>query len=331
MLPGFAGIDVWDTEHWVPPVLQGAQPLVHENRFFILDKDGNKIRVYDIDQGWASPRFLWETPGQGQGPGEMDSRIVNNVTVNEENGHLWLSHGHGLIVFDTTGKVVHERKFRYSRYGFLPIGDRLYATPRKLFEGYETALYIYNRTSFLANPKCAPLTQIEALHDLAVTPGGAYITPQPNLYRIDSHIYLLNSAIGELIKMNDRGEIEEVHQIWNKDREQFARAGYEPYRRRDGMQTLQHRIPNPGLVHDGESMWTVTRYFDAIQNETKARITRFKMGEKAFSMYRIPGVEGSLMLLKKQDQSLFFFHLGNTHQLYRVDIGSLKPFAPVRG
>ena len=135
-LPGYCEIDVWDTETWEPPVLQGELPLIEGRRFFILDKDGLKVRVYDVGKSWYSPRFLWETPGQGQGPGEMDSKIVNNLAVNPENGNLWVSHDHGLIVFNPNGKVVHELKFPYSRYCFLPLGKRLYSTPRRLFREY---------------------------------------------------------------------------------------------------------------------------------------------------------------------------------------------------
>ena len=166
---------------------------------------------------------------------------------------------------------------------------------------------------------------------MAVTAEGAYITPLPCLYRFKEHLYLLNSATGELIRMNEQGEVQEVHQIWHKDRERFAVAGYEPFKRGGELMTLQYQKANPGLVPDGEYLWTVTRYHDARRDVTRSRITRFKMGEKAFSQFVIPGVEGSLVVLKKEGQSLIFFHMGNTHELYRVDIGSLKTFTPVRG
>ena len=327
-LQGTSGIDVLDTETWEPPILQGEHPLIHGDRFYILDRDGSKVRIYDIARGWERPRFLWTTPGKGQGPGEMNSDLVDTVIVNPGNGNLWLGHSRGLIVFDPEGKLLHQKRFTFSRSRFLPVSERVYRTPRRLLRDYSTILKVYDRTSFLTDPKGEPLHRTEALHGLAVIAEGGYVTPHPSLFYFNARIYLLDAAIGDVIKMNEKGEILDVYQIKIKDRERFTPVGYEPYKHQEETLTLQHRTPAPGLVPDRDHLWTVSRHYDGRSDRTHSMIVRFKMGDETLSRYTLPGVDSQLVVLKKQGQKLIFFDLGEGHLIYQVDIRSLKPFSP---
>ena len=330
-LYGSSGIDVWDTETWNPPVLQGEHPFIQGDRFYILDRDGDKVRVYDIAEGLKHARFLWSTPGKGQGPGEMNSDIIDTVVVNPGNGNLWLGHSRGLIVFGPGGKLLHQKKFSFSRSRFLPVANRVYRTPRRLLRDYSTILKVYDRASFLDNPKSESLHETEALHGLAVIAEGGYVTPHPSLFYFDSKVYLLDAAIGEVLKLDEKGRILGVHQIKIKDRERFTPVGYEPYKHTEEILALQHRTPAPGLVPDGEHFWTVSRHYYERSDKTHSMIVRFKMGEETLSRFTLPGVQSRLTVLKKQEKALIFFDLGEGHLLYRVDLSSLKPFSPGDG
>ena len=324
----YSGIEIWDSEKWDPPVLQGERPLIHDNRLYLLDLDGNKVKVYGIANGLKAPDFLWETPGMGQGPGEMNARKVGSLSVNPETGNLWLGHTRGLIVFDRSGKVQYQKKLSYSKYRYLPIGERLYTTTRRLYKECGVALKVFNRRAFLADPDSRPLFVTEALHQLAVFQDGGYITPQPSLFLFGSKVFLLDIAIGEVLMMDEKGNILEVHQLKHKDREHLIPVDYAPYRSspKERVTVATHRNATPGLVKDGAHFWTITRYFDSHKDRLRNVITRFKMGEDAFSRFVIPGVGTRLAVIEKKENALLFFDLGEGHLFYRVDIESLKPF-----
>ena len=101
----------------------------------------------------------------------METGELNSLSINPQNGNLWVSHGNGLIVFSPTGKML-KQIFKYSNYRFLPVDKRLYATPRELFAECDTAMQVFEPGSFLENPTQKPLSKTESLHQLAVLEGG---------------------------------------------------------------------------------------------------------------------------------------------------------------
>lgn len=62
------------TDLWDHPVLQAGTGLVYKDKLFLADRFDEKVKVYSLEKNPERPVFLYQTPGRGQGPGEIPSR-----------------------------------------------------------------------------------------------------------------------------------------------------------------------------------------------------------------------------------------------------------------
>ena len=165
-------------------------------------------------------------------------------------------------------------------------------------------MQIFDLEAFLQGGEPNPLTKTDSLHQLSIYAKDHYIFPQPSLFKFGSHLYLLDIAIGEIIKMDEGGTILDVGQVGNKDREKYIPIGYAAFDRTRPLTTVTHRNPFPGMVQHGEYFFTITRYHDEIRDKMRSVITRFQIGAQSerprFSRFVIPGVDSKITLLDKQ-------------------------------
>ena len=57
-------------EQWPTPVYFAGKIVLSHERLYIEDRFDNKIKAFDVSSGLEKPKFLWATPGEGDGPGE---------------------------------------------------------------------------------------------------------------------------------------------------------------------------------------------------------------------------------------------------------------------
>ena len=193
--------ETFQLDQWSPPVIYAGRPLIYKNTLFVPDRFDEKIKVYDVTEGFERPIGLWQTPGPGLGPGEIPkgSRI-NNVTVNPSNGTLWISHRLGFTVYNQYGRFLKTIK-RSGNSSWLVVKENTICmtSPNPLRDRKILTLVKIGEKP--------PLWQIDYPSGIPVNEEGAYINERMEMYHFDGTYYCYNPTIGEMIAADDSGNI----------------------------------------------------------------------------------------------------------------------------
>ena len=157
-------------------------PVFFEDKLYLVEKTDQTVRVYRINNGITEPEFLWKTPGNGQGPGEIpDSShmAINGISIEPKNGDLWVSHRQGLLIFNPDGLLKKQVNRPFNQARFLHFSDQVIYTSKDVLKDRNLVTKVGSDLKTVHWKVAWP-------HEIPVTKQGAYLEPRPELFEFDS-------------------------------------------------------------------------------------------------------------------------------------------------
>ena len=197
-----------DTSRWNTPLEFGTVPLLHSNILYALDKFDGKLKAYAVNGGFNSPELLWQTPGEGNGPGETPKGVVyRNISYDTLTDRVWLIHSLGFHVFNKDGTFHRYIKRPYSESHLIARKDALYMTSPANLKARKAILKVSSEGG-------KPKWMIPNSIGIPVFEDGGLLNPEPELYSIEETFVYYDSTTGELLAVNKDGD--EVLVAYNK-------------------------------------------------------------------------------------------------------------------
>ena len=246
------GMDTPNLEQWPTPVLFAGKIVLNHERLYVEDRFDNKIKTYDVSHGLEKPKFLWATRGEGDGPGEKPKGSrVNQITVDSEDGMVWISHSYGYLGYKPDGTFVAAKKVPFN-HSWLVMAQPLVCntSPELLRDRYIMTMTDRGTGNML--------WQIESQQGIPMNREGRIIGGAPELYYQDKHYFSYQATSGELVMADSQGVLQLhlfVPQTLHPDLVVDTFDESFRYNRKQTLSVTHLPYPHVGLIKLGNSLF----------------------------------------------------------------------------
>ena len=331
LLLGLFFAETIDMSQWQAPVYHATWARQDGVRLFLVED--KTVMVFDVSNGYRQPQFLWQTPGVGQGPGQLpSSAYLNQIAIDPESKDLWISYTNGFKVFNQEG--LFQKDVGYD----LPNvrnQSHIYIHGKMLFmstlEAISDRVYLraFDKDELLFKD---PEWELRHPGGLPITDGGPYLEPTPELFRIQGYFYIWDPSTGEFLKINANGGLETfeflpqaVFHPNNRpvhfDGKPLVREGHYSYRVRS------YELPQSGLIGEGDFLWT--SLFRPSKPWPMRVLVKLTSNGKVLEAYTHPILTKSNditrhYLFALRNDNFYFLDLNETDKLHLIPRRELK-------